>query len=97
MEKVLVLDANERAALAVTRSLGIKGAPVVTADSMKKTLAGSSRFSSETFSYPSPYVDEEGFVETLKREIAGRTIAVLFPVSEVTIRILLRRRPPLSG
>ncbi len=92
MGKVLVLDADERAALAVTRSLGSKGVHVVTADSRDETLAGASRFSAENFSYPSPYVDEDGFVRALCAEIVARNITMVIPVSEVTTRIILCHR-----
>jgi hypothetical protein len=44
MKNVLILDANQRSALAATRSLGKRGIPVVTGDETKDTLAGNSKY-----------------------------------------------------
>ncbi len=97
MHKVLILDGNQRCALAVTRSLGKHGVPLVVAEASPKTLAGSSRFCSESLVYPSPYANHDGFVETLKREIPARKITILFPMTDVTTRCVLQHRDELSG
>ncbi len=95
--RVLVLDGNLRSALAVTRSLGAKGAVVLTADETRRTLAGSSRYCSESFSYPSPYSDSAGFLEKVGREIVERHVDVLFPASDVTTAVVLQNRDRLGS
>ena len=65
MKRVLVLDACQRSALSVTRSLGRQGIPVMTADETPMALAGCSRFSSHYFRYPSPGTDSDRFIAAL--------------------------------
>lgn len=92
MDKVLILDANQRAALAATRSLGSRGLHVAVADETPKTLAGSSKYHKDTFVYPSPYQFPKGFVTALKRECAERGIKVIFPMTELTTHLVLKER-----
>jgi predicted ATP-grasp superfamily ATP-dependent carboligase len=92
VSRVLILDANQRSALAATRSLGKRGLVVVTADETAHTLSGASRFCHETMVYPSPYERPHAFIETLRREVVRRRIDVVFPMSDVTTRLLLEYR-----
>lgn len=97
MKKVLILDANQRSALASTRSLGKKGVPVITADETIGTLAGASKYSVESFSYPSPYRYPEFFIETLKKECIDREVKIIFPMTEITTALLLKNRYKIKG
>ncbi len=97
MQKVLILDANQRSALAATRSLGKKGIPVIVADEAKQTLAGSSRYCQETFVYPSPYKQTEDFIITLKKEIIKRGVKIIFPMTEITTYLLLKHRDEFAN
>jgi predicted ATP-grasp superfamily ATP-dependent carboligase len=90
--RVLILDANQRSALAATRSLGKRGLVVVAADETAQTLSGASRYCHETTVYPSPYEHSLDFIETLRREVIRRRINVIFPMSDVTTRLLLEHR-----
>jgi len=92
MQKVLILDANQRSALAATRSLGKRGIPVAVADTTEKTLAGSSTYCKETFTYPSPYEFPEDFIGTLKEELNRRGIHVVFPMTEISSYLVLKYR-----
>lgn len=92
MEQVLVLDANTRSALAATRSLGRRGLYVVVADKMKHTLSGSSKYCSDTFTYPPADKDPEGFVKSVTAECSQRGIRVIFPMTEVTTATVLKQR-----
>lgn len=96
-KKVLILDANQRSALAATRSLGKKGIPVIVADEAKQTLAGSSRYCQETFVYPSPYKQTEDFMITLKKEIIKRGVKIIFPMTEITTYLLLKYRDEFAN
>lgn len=89
MNRVLVLDALQRSALAVTRSLGTKSIDVFTADETVTALAGSSRFSIQYFSYPSPRLHPEQFIETLSNIVQQQGINILMPMTELTTQLLL--------
>src|SRR5215468_10781554 len=90
--RVLVLDANERSALAVTRSLGRRGIPVVAAGEATRTLAGSSRYCREHFVYPSPGVDPGAFMAVLSEEARRRAMTVVMPMGDVTTQLVLEHR-----
>lgn len=89
MNRVLILDALQRSALAVTRSLGTKSIAVFTADESITALAGSSKFSTLYFSYPSPRLYPEQFIETLCDIIKQHDIDTLMPMTELTTQLLL--------
>jgi predicted ATP-grasp superfamily ATP-dependent carboligase len=95
--KVLILDANQRSALAATRSLGSKDIPVVVADQSVQTLAGASRFCREGFVYPSPYLHSERFLETVQQESSIRGVGVIFPMTEISAELVLKSRAQLEG
>ena len=90
MEKVLILDGSARSALAATRSLGRRGVPVVVADETKRTLAGASKYCSESFTYPSPTANLRGFLSTVKAECSRRGIRVIFPMTEISMAAVLK-------
>ncbi|RLA40214.1 MAG: carboxylate--amine ligase [Gammaproteobacteria bacterium] len=106
MNRVLVLDAMQRSALATTRSLGAKGIELFTADESATSLAGSSRFSQEYFSYPSPRLHPEKFIDTISDIAKQQGITILMPMTELTTQLLLEHQskfpdihipfPPLS-
>lgn len=95
--KLLILDANQRPALAITRSLGEKGVPLVVADETGKTLAGSSKYCKERFIYLSPYTQTEKFLEELISESNKRNIKMIFPVTDITTYLLLKNRNKFEG
>jgi len=92
LDRVLILDGATRSALAATRSLGMKGVHVVVADVAKRTLAGASRCCSESFTYPSPASNLEGFLATVKTECSRRGIGVILPMTELSTSTVLRHR-----
>ena len=51
---IIITDADERAALAATRSLGRAGWRVVTCGTAKTSLAGRSRYSAKSVTIPDP-------------------------------------------
>ncbi len=90
LDRVLILDGNTRSALAATRSLGMKGVHVVVADVAKRSLAGASRYCSESFTYPSPASHLEGFLATVKTECSQRGIGVILPMTELSTSTVLK-------
>lgn len=97
MKRVLVLDALERSALAVTRSLGLHGVPVITADETSTALAGSSRYSRQFFRYPSPCSRPGAFVSRVIEICKEQHIDLVLPMTELTTLLLLQHRSSLAG
>jgi predicted ATP-grasp superfamily ATP-dependent carboligase len=97
MNRALILDALQRSALAVTRSLGAKNIDVFTADESITALAGSSRFSIQHFSYPSPRLNPEQFIETISDIVKRQGIDILMPMTELTTQLLLLHQDSFPG
>ena len=87
---ILVLDAAQRSALAVTRSLGKQSKlRITTADSTVQALAGTSRFSDEYLQSPCPSSDPAGFIDWLEDLCRQRFFSLVIPVTEITSQLLL--------
>lgn len=96
--KILVLDANQRAALAVVRSLGkCKSFQVITADETTQALAGESRYSCEYLCCPSSKTQPEEFLHWLQTTWTQRQLALVIPVTEISSQLILRNQPRLAG
>ena len=94
-KKVLILDGNQRSALAATRSLGSKGIPVIVADERVPNLSSSSKYCVESFSYPPPNTSPDDFVNVIIRQCKERRIEILFPMTEITTELILKHRESL--
>jgi predicted ATP-grasp superfamily ATP-dependent carboligase len=97
MRKVLILDANHRCALAATRSLGAKGVHVIVADETPATLAGSSRYCQDSFTYTSPYEYPDIFISDLYKAAKERDIHTIFPMTEISTYLVLQSRETFKG
>jgi len=97
MKRVLVLDADQRSALAVTRSLGRRGIPVYTADAGTDSLAGCSRYSRRYFPCPSPEQHPEQYVAALVRLARDQDIDILLPMTELTTTLVLDHQARFPG
>ena len=98
MEKhvVLVFDASQRSALAATRSLGKrKDTVVITCDAKPMALAGKSKYSSAYLQHPDPKTRTAEFVEWTQKVIEENSITMLFPVTEISSRTLLKNKEKL--
>lgn len=88
--RILVLDANQRSALAVTRSLGaLPSCSIITADETPTSLAGASKYSSDYRQYPSPSLQPQAFCEWLQATTATGQIDWIFPVTEISSQLIL--------
>ena len=92
MKRVLIIDANQRSALAVTRSLGKQNVPLITADESQSALAGSSRYSQQYFTYPSPQVKPEQFSSAIAELCKNENISIVIPMTELTTSLLLKHK-----
>jgi len=95
--RVLVTDGNERAALAVTRALGREAVEVIVGAEAKRSLAGASRYCRESFSYPSPYQDPQGFVNALVDVVHKQRVDALFPVSDIAMHVIGPEKTRFAG
>lgn len=92
IEKILILDSNQRSALAATRSLGKAGLFIICADETNMTLAGSSRYTNKNITYPSPYFEQRKFIETLVVAIESLGIRYLLPMTDITAQLVLEMK-----
>lgn len=90
--RILVLDANQRSALAATRSLGRAGYTVIAGDEHRFSLAGASRYCRQELQYPSPYRAPYKFLEWITTQYRRATFDVALPMTEVTTDLLTRNR-----
>ena len=90
--RVLVTDGDNRATLAIVRSLGRQGHSVVVGERRTPSLAQASRYCSESVVYPDPFYNEVGFTNRLLAEITEKRIDVLLPVADVTTALISQRR-----
>jgi predicted ATP-grasp superfamily ATP-dependent carboligase len=58
----------------------------------KRTLSGSSKYCSETLTYPSPGQNPEAFISTVASECEQRGISVIFPMTDLSTATVLRHR-----
>ena len=90
--EVIVLDGNQRSALAVTRSLGVKGIRVLVGAETESSLASSSAYCSRSFVYPSPYMSAGDFLEVLKDMTSRHDAVMLLPMTDVTVGEILENK-----
>lgn len=93
----LVLDAAQRSALAVTRSLGRAGLSVTTTDAGGQSLAGASRYSTRYLQSPSAEHEPQAFIEWLSDVLEERHYDLVLPVTEVTSQLILMHRDQLPN
>lgn len=92
MKRVLILNANQRSALAVTRSLGNHKVPLIAADETTSALAGSSRYSQHYYSYPSPQLHPEQFSSAISDICIKENIDIVIPMTELTATLLINKQ-----
>lgn len=88
-KNILILDAGQRSALAVTRSLGRLDLCLITADFTPKALAGCSSFSRQYVISPNPIDTPEDYLDWIQKLTTDIEFALVLPVTEVTSQLLL--------
>jgi predicted ATP-grasp superfamily ATP-dependent carboligase len=92
LPRVLVTDGDNRAALAITRSLGRRGYHVSVAERRIPALAQTSRYCAASRKYPDPATEERAFVDALVQIVRNDRIDVVLPVSDITTALVSERR-----
>lgn len=90
--KILVTDGDNRAALAVTRSLGRAGHEIIVGERRTPSLAAVSRYCRASFVYPDPTTRSDAFVDALAAEVAARRVDVVMPVADITTFVVTGAR-----
>lgn len=85
---VFVTDGEQRATLAVVRSLGMAGVRVTVGAESALNLASSSRYCTTRVSYPSPTEALEAFVEFISNEVRYGGHRVLMPMTDITTLVM---------
>jgi predicted ATP-grasp superfamily ATP-dependent carboligase len=93
--RILVLDGNQRAALAAVRSLGAKGLWVAVGESCSPSMAGVSRYCCQSIAYADPLTSPRPFFDDLLKQINELNISFLLPITEATTYIILAYRDEL--
>ena len=86
--KVLITDGEQRSALAAVRALGESQVDVYVGETVQPCLASKSKYCRDTVTYPSPYVDEPGFIRALGDAASRFGIDLILPMTDVTSAVL---------
>jgi predicted ATP-grasp superfamily ATP-dependent carboligase len=94
--RVLIADGEQRAALAIVRSLGRAGHHVEVASSCARPLAGASRHASARHRIADPLAAPDAFVDDVRRLSRERRIDVVLPVTDASLLALSSQRGELG-
>jgi len=93
---VLVTDGEQRAALAVVRSLGAAGHHCTVASTRRHSLAGASRFAHRKGQVPDPLAEPGAFREAATALVKAEGIEVVVPITDPSLLALLPARGDLA-
>ena len=91
--RAIILDGDQKSALATVRSLSEKGVLFSVGAERKTAMALHSRYTNDTFIYPSPKENKEAFIEALLKEcerLQGKPLIYAF--SDATALSIIRHR-----
>jgi hypothetical protein len=96
LHSALVLDAHTKSSLAAIRSLGAKSVRVIAGATHRTAMGLHSKYTRETFTYPSPIDHPLEFVDAVSQVATKHARPVLFTFSDATFWLLYehRRRMP---
>jgi len=83
--RVLVTDGRERPALAVVRSLGRRGVPILVGAETPQCLASASKYCDRAVTYPAPSDDRKAFDRFLLGLVRRGEAEVVLPVTDVAM------------
>jgi predicted ATP-grasp superfamily ATP-dependent carboligase len=92
---VIVTDGEQRAALAVVRSLGAAGYRCVVAASSRASIAGVSRFCARSVTVPDALARPEEFAEAIATLAADERASLVLPIAEQSMLAILPIRSRL--
>ena len=95
--QILVTDGEQRATLAVVRSLGASGHTVHVCAPMPHSLAGASRFAQSEHRVTGALADPDRFTDEIHAIVAGDRIDTIIPMTEPALLTLLPNRDRFPG
>jgi len=69
---------------------------VIFADESRKTLAGVSKYTSENITYPSPYTEQDKFIDYLASNLESLSVRYLLPMTDITVELTLKNKSRLK-
>ena len=93
---IIVTDGEQRAALAVVRSLGAAGYRCIVTSSSRPSIAGGSRFVARTVTVPDALERPVEFADAIVALVAAERAAVVLPIAEQSLLAILPVRSRLS-
>ncbi len=93
---VVVTDGEQRAALAVVRSLGAAGYRCIVTSSSRSSLAGGSRFAARDVKVPNALERPTEFADAIAAVAASERAAVVLPIAEQSLLAILPVRAQMS-
>ncbi|CAN5822409.1 hypothetical protein BH23GEM7_BH23GEM7_03920 [soil metagenome] len=96
-EAVLITDGEQRAALALVRSLGRAGYRPYVCSTRTRSLAGASRYARGQEAVADPLRDPACFVAGVRESVERWNTRVILPVSEASLLAILAARESLPG
>ena len=93
---VIVTDAEQRAALAVVRSLGAAGYRCIVTSSSRASIAGGSRFVARTVMVPNALARPAEFADAIVALVSAERAAVVLPIAEQSLLAILPLRAHLA-
>jgi predicted ATP-grasp superfamily ATP-dependent carboligase len=97
MANILVTDGEQRAALAIVRSLGRAGHRCLVCSSSGRTLAGSSRYADREAQVPDPGSTPAENADAVKSLAQAEQVDVVIPVSEASLLAMLAVRDDIAA
>ena len=97
MATILVTDGDQRAALAIVRSLGRAGHRVVVAAPARRSLAGASRHAAASVRVPDALAEPDAFGDALAAAVEAHGVDVVLPVAEPALDATLKVRERLRA
>jgi predicted ATP-grasp superfamily ATP-dependent carboligase len=88
MSNILVLDANQRSALAAIRSLGRRGMRVIAGDHIMPALGAASKYAAASIQYPDPAVSASRFIEEIATAVRRLDVDTVLPATDLTTMLL---------
>jgi predicted ATP-grasp superfamily ATP-dependent carboligase len=89
MASILITDGEQRAALAVVRSLGRAGHRVIVTANEPRSLAGSSRFAAARETVPDPLAEPGSYARRIAELVARWKVEVLLPITDASLMAIL--------
>jgi predicted ATP-grasp superfamily ATP-dependent carboligase len=93
---VFVTDGDQRATLAVTRSLGRRGIEVLVGEERASSLSSSSRYCTEHVTYPSPLHSPDRFYHFFLEFLQKTSVDVVLPITDLTTHLVLPHKKEIE-